>query len=567
MLSTKGTKTNKTAAGSSAINSVDARLADAARLLQTRDVPPALRQKVIAAFEAQSPWPQSPQRPRVARRLAACVGAVVVVGTLFAVSLTRVATPPVSAAEITSAIQAANTWHLQGWRLSGGKKVPWEVWGRRQPFFYREQIGNEIVLDDGEKRLHLLPPQRMHPTGLLLVQASRPLRTDKSARQTAYDTTAFLDGTSGEYVSDFTLKERKRGDTGPLILESRVTSSGYIEEQTRVTADPQALLPMRYEVIRRVYKGSGDHPPGLAPDKVVVKAALQAAYNVPVPVDLLRGAEALVTPPPGYRVVDFTAMPRTPTGPQYGQARKGGITLVCETLARDEEGNLRLKYQVWLGDVITATYQNLLDTSISTRTPPFNQPYEAQYPTDNAGNTYLRLSPPDGDTGAAMNEYKLGYFVTAIPLAGNVGNTVRPPATLTLPLRVQVQVMEDDPENGMRLRTIAEENMTVAVPLPAQVGTLAYDRPRTKMAHLIWRPDHRQETLRLAAAWRRGSYWNHLGSGVSTLTPHPVNKNFLKRAKAEYTIALAEAERTQNKEVMGNMQRSLKSITELLSRE
>lgn len=554
MFSTKETKTAETPA--------DAHIAEAARLLQTRDVPPALRQKVVTAFEAQSDRSKSPRVSRLPRYFATGTVAAAIVGVTFAVSLTRVGSAPVSAAEIATAIQAANTWHLQGWRLNGDKKVPWEVWGRRYPFFYREQIGDEVVVDDGKKRVHLLPPQRMHPTGLLLVQASRPLKTEKSARQTAYDTTAFLAGTSGEFISDFTLKERKPGETGPLVLESRVTSSGYVEEQTRVTADPVARLPLHYEVIRRVYNGTGDRAPDAVPDKTVVKAALEAAYNVPVPTTVLRSAATALIAPPDYRVVDFTVAPQTPTGPQYGHVQKNGITLTCETLARDEEGNLRLKYRVWLGDVITNTYENLLETSVAPRTPPFTQPGEAEYPTDERGNAYLPLNSPDGDTGAAANEYKLGYFAIAAP---NAENTARSPETLTLPLQVQVGVMEDDPENGMRFRTIAEETLTVTVPLPEEVGTLAYDRPRPQMPGLSWRQAAQQQTLRLVTAWMRGNYWNNLGTGRRTWPHGPTNRNLLKQAKAEYTTALAEAERTNNKDMINNMHLSIKSIEEELS--
>ena len=49
-----------------------------------------------------------------------------------------------------AAIQRVNTWHLRGWRLHEGQRVPWEIWGRRSPFYYREQVGEEVTVDDGQ---------------------------------------------------------------------------------------------------------------------------------------------------------------------------------------------------------------------------------------------------------------------------------------------------------------------------------------------------------------------------------------------------------------------------------
>ena len=63
---------------------------------------------------------------------------------------------PVGAA-VEAAVKGANTWHLKGWKLRDGQRIPWEIWGRRTPFFYREQIGDELNFDDGSQRVRLVP--------------------------------------------------------------------------------------------------------------------------------------------------------------------------------------------------------------------------------------------------------------------------------------------------------------------------------------------------------------------------------------------------------------------------
>src|SRR5207302_1969596 len=80
--------------------------------------------------------------------LAARLAVTAVLAAALIALLPRQGSRSVGAA-VEAAVQRANTWHLVGWKLQGGQRVPWEIWGRRSPFFYREQLGEELNFDDG----------------------------------------------------------------------------------------------------------------------------------------------------------------------------------------------------------------------------------------------------------------------------------------------------------------------------------------------------------------------------------------------------------------------------------
>src|SRR5205823_11620317 len=85
---------------------------------------------------------------------------------------------PAIAARVKAAVQRATTWHLKGWRDNRGKRIPWEIWGRRRPFFFREESGEKVVVDDGRERLENFPGAG--GGGMLFVRmASRPLPGDE----------------------------------------------------------------------------------------------------------------------------------------------------------------------------------------------------------------------------------------------------------------------------------------------------------------------------------------------------------------------------------------------------
>src|SRR5205823_4059320 len=84
---------------------------------------------------------------------------VLVAGTALAagVVLWNVGGRRALAARVGEAVERASTWHLTGWRLEGGRRIPWEVWGQRQPFLYEDRTGEKLVLDDGRARLETFP--------------------------------------------------------------------------------------------------------------------------------------------------------------------------------------------------------------------------------------------------------------------------------------------------------------------------------------------------------------------------------------------------------------------------
>ena len=132
------------------------------RYLPSLPLSPCLREKVTASLPPTEAPPALVTMCRARRGFrpstAAIAAAVFVAAVLVAVTPWKGG--KTGAAAVEAAVQSANTWHLVGWKLRGGQRIPWEIWGRRAPFFYREQIGDEetyVIGDSGPRRISVLP--------------------------------------------------------------------------------------------------------------------------------------------------------------------------------------------------------------------------------------------------------------------------------------------------------------------------------------------------------------------------------------------------------------------------
>jgi hypothetical protein len=196
----------------------------------------------------------------------------------------------IAAAEVAAAVQRANTWHLKGWKLRDGKRIPWEVWGRRQPFFYREQFGDNLVIDDGQQRLETLPasgPGR----GMALRLPSGEAPTD-----TWWSMLAAGNGW---------LRRQPWKETEELAIfrghDSAGATAGYAGEiggrewevagDSYYTIEKRTALPVRYEY--RAYRQDAKFAPVPGSERLV--ETLDAKYDVPLPEAVTRPALPIAT--------------------------------------------------------------------------------------------------------------------------------------------------------------------------------------------------------------------------------------------------------------------------------
>lgn len=71
--------------------------------------------------------------------------ALVVAGFLLLTVILRLAArKPRPLDESRSALRNVATWHLVGWKLVEGERLPWEIWGQARPPFLYERLGESV---------------------------------------------------------------------------------------------------------------------------------------------------------------------------------------------------------------------------------------------------------------------------------------------------------------------------------------------------------------------------------------------------------------------------------------
>jgi hypothetical protein len=367
----------------------DEHLREAARTLSAHPLPEDSEERLLArlASEANTKSVANPQR----RRYLSYGAATLATAALSVAFLTnsRLFVGIGFAAAMESAIRETTTWHLSGWRQKNGQKVKWEVWGRRSPFLYWERVGEEILVDDGKRRLHLLPPDTTNgrSKGLALYlptetvgKAAAPVQKSKDNAQKPNDYETFPEVRAQHLVGI-------GGDRRNLSIRDRdersVTLGGHIDyygqtrirETTTLSVDAKTHLPREYRVQRQNIGPSASMP--------TTEAELKAAYNIALPATI---SEAKIVPPKGWAVLDLTA-PNSESVARSETATRNGLTVRAVVNKQDAHGNLHI------------TLHPLMDGK------PFRQKeiplavqcgeYIAQVVAkDELGNTYIAMSSP-----------------------------------------------------------------------------------------------------------------------------------------------------------------------------
>lgn len=349
-------------------------------------------------------------------------------------------TRPVNAvASVKEALGGVNTWHLKGWKMQNGKRVPWEVWGRREPFFYREQIGSDIVLDDGRQRVSIYGPssERLQKGGVCLLHPS--LRDEDNVPWSYKEMVAKWRDMRQPW---------KQTAQGPVFNFFGANMDGYgINTDELYFVNGRTLLPTRYE--KWIY-------PRANKTARRTVAFLDAEYDRPLPT-----SAATTTAPPGYRVYD--ARKTMVALPQAGAVTVNGFSLQCQPLAMDKDGNILVRLHGWLGDTPIPAWRDDIHFQATAQRWASETAIDPPVNHDERGRAYagvewlpLTVRNPDPDT-------RLMIFTPREPFAR--GSAL--PRSLTAKFNASVGVGW-----GVLGSSLLREDLTVSFPLPEAQGSL-----------------------------------------------------------------------------------------------
>ncbi len=339
-------------------------------------------------------------------------------------------------AAVGAALARANTWHFSGWKEIGGRRVPWDVWGRRRPFLFYEKVGEDITFDDGTQRLRVFPadPTLNRPQGLVIRTATQK------------------DGFNGfgPSVEDMaSLWDWRQGAGGFAPTPYRRTVStvdfrlqypagvGYgVNANQLYTINRFTWLPTRYQLQFSTDKFHRD------------VENLQASYDVDLP-------DAVVTPPAptGYGRVDFAGSDSL------------GLNVQATPVDVDRAGNVLVRVRGRLGDVPVMPGSTFTLSASAANSQPFGL-YGGEVvrylPMDALG---YQFTAPNGDVLLWLARLEPGIGASDLPtslrLTVSVSVNVRDQATDFVGLQDQLY-------SRSQTETLLTKDFSWALPLPSR---------------------------------------------------------------------------------------------------
>lgn len=322
----------------------------------------------------------APPRLYVPRRRAyAAALAAVLIGCLFLYPVLRQSRSNVQnpGAAIAAALGRVNTWHFAGWKQINGKRVSWEIWGRRTPWLYYERVGDTVTWSDGKTCLRVFPPNPAlnRPQGLLIKAASDQAVASSFLNDPAYqlfvdDPQAhdhFGDGATTLYAQTAAVAKYRR--------QNFMGMSG-INENKLYTISKQDWLPTTYQLHFENPKINQD------------TEYLQVHYGEELPEEVVSAPA-----PEGYSVLDFTRPSKEAATPSSHTAESHGFKVQAEPVGMDKEGNVLIAVRGWLGG-----NRLLQDTTFTLSASPFGQTFPAKRGSQNLRYLYAsNASTPPGD--------------------------------------------------------------------------------------------------------------------------------------------------------------------------
>jgi hypothetical protein len=290
------------------------------QILQSSATGTALDARIAKLRAAQATQPTAPLTVRSTsgwRRVGLGFAAVALAATAATAPLWG-PTPSVVAADVQAALAKVDTWHGIGWKTVQGKKLEWEVWGRKTPYFYAVRIGNQIRIDNGRERSEILPSDESsgHP-GLALRTLSGLALDDWTIQP---DQLFFSLPVEPQQASErwrtVTFRRQVRGDLGAL--------------NTEFVVDKRAQVPIRYEVRA-----------GLAAEPT---EQLRLEYGTELPTALTQASI-----PKNVSVIDLRGTP-LPIAPSK-EAEKGRFAVQAIPVGYDASGNVLVRVRGWADGV------------------------------------------------------------------------------------------------------------------------------------------------------------------------------------------------------------------------
>jgi hypothetical protein len=458
-----------------------ARLRREARTLPVLQPPANLRSRVLDSLPPITPegsYSVRKGRQIVLTRLIG--GMALTAGLTFALLTFHGKLGMSSAAEgVKAALDKVNTWHLTGWKLQNGKQVPWEIWGRRTPFFYREQVGSEITQDDGTQRTQVLSIVKTdgHPGGLVMLSDSRPgpenmgwtfvpafqgLANPKTENRYRWNVTPnFLDGRGDRAGAG-----HNRGDVTYAVDTRVYMSNPPVQRDEVLTIDRAQQLPVRYEVDfaegAKVPNGAGifDTEGNIRKfARRYTTESLQAEYDRPLPANFTAPST-----PPGYQVVDARKGAPPTDLPRESLASAAGLSVQATALAMDAQGDVLVRFKGWLGDVPLKDHSDVhLQISEQEKWLKYRFADDMPY-ADDQNRRYLRVD------GTRISPYQYGDSIYMIftPLEPPTSPHGLPHTlTLTMTAVPSVTVTEEGSPNHYSNRELLKEDLTWNLTLPA----------------------------------------------------------------------------------------------------
>jgi hypothetical protein len=448
-----------------------------------------------------------------------------------------------------------NTWHLTGWKLQAGKKVRWEVWGRRAPFFYLERIGEHITIDDGKTQTRILPADRrfMREKPIMLRMYSRPLPLSRDVQ--------YVKGSKQRerFVSPESFLMDGKNDIGGFSVVNRDADSWTLERETgislganlehlsrRVVVDANSKLPTTLTLhIKRTINPNAPPHVKTAPAREFDRAELSAAYDVAL-------QDSITQIPEGALEFDLTAP--TDSVPTENAVTKRGLTVQATQITRDEDGNLRVVFGAWLGQTRLNYRESGLGIEIWPE-PMQKGVYANRKPTpvehsvvDENGRPYVLIDNPPRTHYPDRPEL---YFAPLEPLPANAPL----PRTLTMKSKAILEATEYNEETGYGQDVaIVEEPTTFVFTLPTQTVSLGYEEitPDDCLA-----PNAHRWTLQEHAAEKRALYYFSLAYQ---------SPKMMARARSWREKSLRLAQKTGNRLLEDISRKSLEGLDKMEAR-
>lgn len=444
------------------------------------------------------------------------------------------------AADMDQAIRETTTWHLSGWRLKNGQKVKWEVWGRRSPFLYQEQVGDEILRDNGTRRLHILPPDPANGRnkGVAIYLPAQPLETASkkssgshaggAATSSATDIpTRFLVGIGGDSRS-LSVREQ-RAQTVTLSGYREYYSRSRMRETTTLLADATTHLPRKYQVQRETLA-----PKPLPP---TTEAELNAAYDVPLPPEVADVDQGV---PAGYTVLDLTA-PNPENTALENTATRRGLTVQARVVGQNSSGTVHVKLHALVGGL------PFRQRDIPLALMP-DRGAGVERAKDDLGNTYVVIAgPPRGIIDTESPDVWLSP-VTPLKPGG------KRPRRLEMTIPIRLEHYERMGDSG-RFIPLFEEEFAFDTALPSVATNLGWGE-RKEIPHRGAMPTQAMEEAQERAIFHAGKGTQSRGviypdgRRINELTPAAIEH--LRQAVHWWNVAAQEADRAGLRVIASN---------------